>query len=132
MGRPKLYFTEEERKESQRRRQKKYISKPENKEKKYLCNKKTQSERYRRWQINNRSKVNAKSAYERALKKQRVPNWSDFNEIKEFYKNTPKGYHVDHIIPLNGKYVSGLHVINNLQYLSREDNIRKSNKFIIE
>lgn len=132
MGRPKLYFTEEERKESQRRRQKKYISKPENKEKKYLCNKKTQSERYRRWQINNRSKVNAKSAYERALKKQRVPNWSDLNEIKEFYKNTPKGYHVDHIIPLNGKYVSGLHVINNLQYLSREDNIRKSNKFIIE
>lgn len=132
MGRPKLYFSEEERKEAQRLKQREWISDPENKKKNYLCNKKTQSERYRRWQINNRDKVNAKSSYERASKRQRVPKWVNLDEIKEFYKNTPQGYHVDHIIPLNGKYVSGLHVINNLQYLSKEDNIRKSNKFEIE
>lgn len=49
--------------------------------------------------------------------------------IKEFYANCPEGYEVDHIIPLRGVTVSGLHVISNLQYLLKEDNRVKSNKF---
>ena len=49
--------------------------------------------------------------------------------IQEFYTNCPDGYHVDHIIPLNGKNVSGLHCIDNLQYLTANQNLRKSNKF---
>lgn len=50
------------------------------------------------------------------------------NEIKEIYKNRPIDMEVDHIIPLNGENVSGLHVPWNLQYLIPEENNRKSNK----
>lgn len=63
---------------------------------------------------------------------QRTPNWVDLETIDKFYINCPKGYHVDHIFPLQGKLVSGLHVLENLQYLPAKDNLSKSNKFDIE
>lgn len=42
--------------------------------------------------------------------------------IEQFYKDTPEGYCVDHIIPLAS---GGLHVIENLQYLTMEENFKK-------
>jgi 5-methylcytosine-specific restriction endonuclease McrA len=51
------------------------------------------------------------------------------DKIREIYLNCPKGHHVDHIIPLQGKLVSGLHVENNLQYLTSTENHIKNNKF---
>ncbi len=60
--------------------------------------------------------------------KQATPKWADLNAIQEFYRNCPKGYHVDHIEPINGKDRSGLHVIWNLQYLLASENLKKSNK----
>jgi hypothetical protein len=54
------------------------------------------------------------------------------NQIAEFYKNCPKGWHVDHIIPLQGDTVSGLHILENLQYLPGSINDKKSNKLIRE
>lgn len=65
----------------------------------------------------------------RASKLDRTPIWADLEKIKTIYKNCPKGYHVDHIIPLQGDIVSGLHVESNLQYLLAKDNLEKSNKF---
>ena len=69
-------------------------------------------------------------AFRRSVKLRAIPKWSDLNKIKEIYKNCPKGYHVDHIIPLQGKNVCGLHIENNLQYLTAEQNIAKGNKLI--
>lgn len=58
-----------------------------------------------------------------------TPKWADLDKIAEIYRNRPKGYHVDHIIPLNGKLVSGFHIESNLQYLSASENLSKSNNF---
>jgi hypothetical protein len=129
MGRRKLYSSEEERKIQYKKYQETYYSKPGKKEQQYLSNKKTQSERYKRWSQKNKEKVRAKSALEKALRLQRLPKWADIDKIKEFYLNCPEGYHVDHVIPLRGKIVSGFHIIENLQYLPAVENIRKSNKF---
>jgi hypothetical protein len=65
----------------------------------------------------------------RLLHKNATPSWADLNAIKEFYKNCPIGYHVDHIIPIKNKKVCGLHVLNNLQYLPASENLSKNNKF---
>lgn len=63
----------------------------------------------------------------RARKLQAIPPWANLKKIKEIYEKCPSGFHVDHIIPLKGKTVSGLHVEHNLQYLPALENIRKRN-----
>lgn len=73
----------------------------------------------------------ARSSTYRCSKLQRTPSWANLTVIKEFYKNCPEGYHVDHIIPLQGEYVSGLHIETNLQYLPARENCSKRNKFEI-
>lgn len=57
-----------------------------------------------------------------------TPPWVDRSAIVEFYRNRPEGFHVDHIVPLTGKGVCGLHVLDNLQYLPAIDNLKKGNK----
>lgn len=83
-----------------------------------------------KWCSNNKGKVAAKAAKRRATKLRATPSWADLAAIKQFYINCPLGYHVDHIIPLKGKNVSGFHVINNLQYLKAVDNLKKGNKYV--
>lgn len=77
---------------------------------------------------NNRTYETAKNANYRAAKLNQTPKWADLKDIETFYINCPKGYHVDHIVPLQGKNVRGFHVIYNLQYLSANDNIKKGNR----
>lgn len=71
----------------------------------------------------------AKTAKYRAAKIGATPKWANQKEISKIYKDCPKGYHVDHIIPLKGDKVCGLHISENLQYLSEEENLKKSNKW---
>lgn len=68
----------------------------------------------------------------KCTKSQRTMPWTEYDLISEFYDKRPEGYHVDHIVPLNGTLVSGLHVLSNLQYLPAKDNCAKGNKFIIK
>lgn len=67
----------------------------------------------------------------KANKIQRTVSWSELEDIRAFYNKCPNGYHVDHIVPLNGELVSGLHVLNNLQYLPAAENCSKNNKYIV-
>ena len=70
----------------------------------------------------------AVAAY-RAKKIERTPVWANREAIKSIYERCPNGYHVDHVIPLRGKNVSGLHVADNLQILPAQENLKKSNKY---
>lgn len=71
----------------------------------------------------------AMQAKYQASKAQRTPAWADLTAIEQFYNDCPEGYEVDHIVPLNGRYVSGLHVLENLQYLTRSENASKGNRY---
>jgi hypothetical protein len=77
---------------------------------------------------NHPEKSRAKSAKRRAVKLQQTPKWADLKAIEQFYKNCPNGYEVDHIIPLKGKNVRGLHILENLQYLLKTENRSKGNR----
>jgi len=77
----------------------------------------------------NYGKIRERQNHYKGERTLRIPPWSQTELIEQFYENCPEGHHVDHIVPLKGKEVSGLHVIENLQYLTAEENLRKSNKF---
>lgn len=74
-------------------------------------------------------KSSAKSMKRKAAKLWRVPPWVDLNAIKHVYaENLKLGLETDHIIPLQGALVSGLHVHYNLQGLTKAANASKKNK----
>ena len=81
-----------------------------------------------------RTKQNAKTNLRRAGIINATPKWlteEHKEEMKKIYRGCPKGYHVDHIVPLRGKNVCGLHVPNNLRIVTAYVNQSKSNKFDI-
>jgi 5-methylcytosine-specific restriction endonuclease McrA len=91
------------------------------------------------YQQANPGKMNAKAAKRRSAKLQRTPNWltpNDYHAIRTLYetaaaltKSTGIEHHVDHIIPLQGRTVSGFHCPTNLQILTQSENCSKNNKF---
>lgn len=86
---------------------------------------------------NNKAKAFAHSAKYRARKRNAVPKWLDdsmieqiesfFNLAKQKTIETGIKHEVDHIIPLQGKTVSGLHVPWNLQVITQFENRSKRN-----
>jgi hypothetical protein len=72
------------------------------------------------------------SATHRAAKQNACPPWMSgdlMQELKQVYAWCPEGMEVDHIIPLQGENVCGLHVVCNLQYLTESENCSKRAKF---
>ena len=72
----------------------------------------------------------------KAAKLNRTPPWYEHDKVIRIYQRAAfmrdklnKDVHVDHIIPLQGEIVSGLHCRANLQIISAAENLSKSNKF---
>lgn len=83
----------------------------------------------------NPDKVAAKWMRRHAAKLQRTTPWSDRVAIAAFYEMAARvsrclgvEHHVDHVLPLRGKTVSGLHVPLNLRVVPAVVNRRKGNK----
>lgn len=101
--------------------------------------------------LNNRSKCNAactarqkknmsrNAAYTRlynAKKRSAQPPWLTPDEIAQiravYDEARAAGMTVDHIVPLNGKNVCGLHVPWNLRVVSRAENTAKGNRLLLD
>ncbi len=90
------------------------------------------------WALNNKEKKSANRMRYNANKRQSQPTALSKDQVSEIWtiykvasyltNATGVKYHVDHIIPLQGKIVCGLHVPWNLQILTTKDNLSKSNK----
>jgi hypothetical protein len=78
----------------------------------------------------------ADNALHRAQRNNRIVPWSDSDKINEIYnaraiieRETGIPHHVDHMIPLIGKNVSGLHHQDNLMIVPAMENRKKKNRF---
>jgi hypothetical protein len=92
-----------------------------------------------KYRKNHKDLACAERALRRCREKQRTVSWANLEKIKQLYREARKlteetgvPHHVDHIIPLQGKLVSGLHVENNLRVIPAKENISKHNRFEIE
>ena len=102
----------------------------------YKNNKESVRKHKQKYEINN-PEVRAKIKVKRRLAKANaIPKWSESEKIKTIYQKakwlesiTGLKYHVDHIIPLQGKNVCGLHVWSNLQILEASLNCSKQDKY---
>lgn len=92
----------------------------------------------REWAKNNRPKANAGSKKYKVSKLNRTPAWLtefDLLKIQCLYqvaamrtRESGQIWHVDHIVPLQGETVSGLHAPWNLRVITASENFSKSNK----
>ena len=91
-----------------------------------------------KWAKNNKGAKLAINARRRASKLKATPMWADIQKIKHIYELAANWneiwpedpVHVDHVIPLKGKNVFGLHTELNLRIIRATDNMQKSNKLL--
>jgi len=104
----------------------------------YENNKARQLQKCKEWKSKNKSKVLASVTLRKRKVKQATPKWltleqkRDMENIywlaKDLQSVSGQTYHVDHIVPLKGQNVCGLHVPWNLQVLPSDINMSKGNK----
>jgi len=94
-----------------------------------------------KYRQDNPGKVNEITAKRRAAKLQRTVAWADLKAIKQVYADCEEInlaaktagctdiFTVDHVIPLQGEFVSGLHVEYNLDIITLSANSSKGNRF---
>ena len=92
------------------------------------------------WKERNTTWVRADTKARRRKHREATPSWlttKEKAEIRQLYqiaitmsKTTGEQYVVDHIIPLRGEDVCGLHVPWNLRVITQEENLKKSNKIL--
>lgn len=97
------------------------------------------AERIKDWESRNPDRVRAKCSRRRAAKLNAQPIWLTkeqkeqivmvYAHAKDCEVVSGERYHVDHIVPLQGKNICGLHVPWNLQVLPADINLSKSNKY---
>lgn len=81
------------------------------------------------WREEHRGTMAAYASLRRAGKSRATPLWADHSKIVAIFKAASlQKFTVDHVFPLRGKTVSGLHVEANLQPLCPRANVRKHNK----
>lgn len=103
----------------------------------YLANKARADAQHAAWASRNPAVIAAAAARYRATELQRTPAWADLNAIKVIYQDAAEfrgaglEVDVDHIIPLRGEFVSGLHVPENLRVCLSSVNRSKSNTYQI-
>jgi hypothetical protein len=93
-----------------------------------------------KWKQDNPGKVRADMVKRRAAKLQRTPAWLSKDDcwmLEQAYELAALrtklfgfSWHVDHVLPLQGKKVFGLHVPTNVQVIPGVDNVRKANRFV--
>ena len=92
------------------------------------------------WKVNNKTQVRADTKARRRKHRNATPKWlsrKQKSEIRQIYQiaitmtqTTGEQYVVDHIVPLRGEEVCGLHVPWNLRVITQEENLKKSNKHV--
>jgi hypothetical protein len=92
------------------------------------------------WKENNKMQVRADTKARRRKHRDATPKWlsrRQKSEIRQLYQiaitmtqTTGEQYVVDHIVPLRGESVCGLHVSWNLRVITQEENLKKSNKHV--
>jgi hypothetical protein len=102
----------------------------------YVSNRERKLRENRLWRQLNKAVVQQYGARRRAQIRQAMPAWANIGDIVAVYKESVRitqetgiQHHVDHIVPLGGKNVCGLHVWWNLQILTGQENMRKGNAF---
>lgn len=104
----------------------------------YVLHAEKRKAKSKRWREANPEAVTMQAAVRRSAIAKRTPSWlthEDYARMRTFFwlalllrHATGVMHHVDHIIPLRGKTVSGLNVPWNMQVLPAVENLKKSNR----